>query len=64
MASGGFDQLGYPVLGVDEGLAPLFAVDDGGAGARGAALAGGCDGGLHVGDEGFGLRVGRRLGRR
>ena len=31
-ASGGFDQLGYPVLGVDEGLAPLFAVDERGVG--------------------------------
>ena len=28
-ASGGFDQLGDPGLGVDEGFAPLFAVDDG-----------------------------------
>src|SRR5260370_33127004 len=33
LASGGFDQFGHPVLGVDEGLAPLFAVDDGGLGA-------------------------------
>ena len=27
LASGGFDQFGYPVLGVDQGLAPFFAVD-------------------------------------
>lgn len=27
--SGSFDELGHPVLGVDEGLAPLFAVDEG-----------------------------------
>jgi hypothetical protein len=58
-ASGGFYQFSYPGLGVDEGLAPLFAVDDRGVGAGGAALARGCDGGLHVGDEGlgFGLRI-------
>ena len=44
---------------MDEGLAPLFAVDDGGLGAGGAAVACGCDGGLHLSDEGFGfgLRV-------
>jgi hypothetical protein len=59
LASGGFDQFGYPGLGVDEGLAPLFTVDDGGLGAALAALASGYDGGLHVRDEGFGfgLRV-------
>ena len=58
-ASGGFDQFGYPGLGVDEGLAPLFAVDDWGVSAVRAAVACGCDGGLHLGDEGFGfgLRV-------
>ena len=33
LASGGFDQFGDPGLGVDEGFAPLFAVDDGGLGA-------------------------------
>jgi hypothetical protein len=43
---------------VDEGLAPLLAVDNGGVGATFAAFAGGGDGGLHLGDEGFafGLR--------
>ena len=55
MASGGFYQLGYPGLGVNDGFAPLFAVDDRGLGALAAALAGGFDGGLHLGDEGFGL---------
>ena len=35
-----------------------LAVDDGGLGAAFAALAGGCDGGLHLGDEGFGLGLG------
>jgi len=50
MASGGFDQFGHPGLGVDEGLAPLFAVDHWSAGAGGTAVAGGCDGGLHAGD--------------
>jgi hypothetical protein len=43
---------------VDEGLAPLLAVDDGGVGAAFAALAGGGDGGLHLGDEGFGFGLG------
>jgi hypothetical protein len=55
LASGDFDQFGDPGLGVDEGLAPLFAVDERGFGARSCAVACGCDGGLHVGDEGFGL---------
>jgi hypothetical protein len=55
----GFYQFGDPRLGVDEGLAPLLAVDGGGLGAAFAALACGCDGGLHLGDKGFGfgLRV-------
>ncbi len=58
-AAGGFDQLGNPGLGVDEGLAPLFAVDERSVGAGFAALARGFDGGLHPRDEGFGfgLRV-------
>src|ERR1700733_7569024 len=55
MASSGFDQLSYPGLGVDEGVAPFLAVDDWGLGALGAALAGGFDGGLHLGNEGFGF---------
>ena len=57
-ATGDFDQLGDPVLGVDERLAPLFAVDSWSVSAF-AAPAGGCDGGLHPRDEGFGcgLRV-------
>ena len=50
--SGGFDQFGDPVLGMDERFSPLFAVDDGsgftsegfGAGSRRV------DGGLHAGD--------------
>jgi len=44
---------------VDEGLAPFFAVDDGGVGAGCAAVARGFDGGLHFCDEGVGfwLRV-------
>jgi len=42
---------------VDEGLAPLFAVDDGGLGAAFAALARGCDSGLHLRDERFGFRL-------
>jgi len=57
LASGGFDKFGDPGLGVDERFAPLFAVDDRGVGARSAALAGGCDGGLHVGDERFGFAL-------
>jgi hypothetical protein len=58
-ASGDCYQLGYPGLGVDEGLAPLFAVDERGLGAALAAVACGFEGELHVGDEGlgFGLRV-------
>jgi len=55
LGSGGFDQFGYPGLGVNEGLTPLFAVDGGSVGARFGAAACGGDGGLHVGDEGFGL---------
>ena len=43
---------------MDEGLAPLFAVDDGGFGTAFAALAGGGDGGLHLGDESFGFGLG------
>ena len=54
-ASGGFDQLGYPGLGVDEGISPFLAVDRGDLGEAGGALPGGFDGGLHLGDEGFGL---------
>ena len=59
VAAGGFDEFGDPGLGVDEGLAPLFAVDDGRVSAGFAASARGFDGGLHFGDErfGFGLRV-------
>ena len=55
-ATGGFDQLGDPVLGVDERLAPLFAVDDWSVSAF-AAAACGCDGGLHLRDEGFGCEL-------
>ena len=44
---------------MDEGLAPLFAIDKGGFGAGFGPCPGGCDGGLHPGDKGFslGLRV-------
>ena len=58
-ASGCLYQFGDPGLGVDEGLAPLFAVDDWSVSAGYAAVARGCDGGLHLGDECFcfGLRV-------
>ena len=57
MASGGVDEFGYPVLGVDEGLAPLFAVDDGtwGIGGAGAGLV---EGLVDLGDDGFGLGCG------
>jgi hypothetical protein len=57
-ATGGFDQLGDPMLGVDERLAPLFAVDSWSVSAF-AAPACGRDGELHLRDEGFGcgLRV-------
>ena len=57
-AAGGFDQLGDPVLGVDEGLAPLFAVDQGRVGGVCCGGAGLVDGGLHAGDERFGFGVG------
>ena len=50
-ASGGFDEFGDPGLGVDERLAPFFAVDDRGFGARGTALAGGFETELHLGDK-------------
>ena len=50
-ASGGFDQFGYPVLGVDEGLAPLFAVDCRAVGGVCCAVRVCVDGALHVGDE-------------
>jgi hypothetical protein len=62
-SAGGFDEFGDPVLGVDEGPAPLFAVDDGFGGSLG------CDGtGLHQGlvdlmEEGFALRGGLYQGR-
>ncbi len=55
MASSSFDQLSYPGLRVDEGVAPFLAVDDWSLGALSAALAGGFDGGLHLGKEGFGF---------
>jgi hypothetical protein len=57
--AGCFDEFGDPRLGVDEGFAPLFAVDGGSIAAAFAALTRGFDGGLHLGDEGFGfgLRV-------
>lgn len=42
---------------MDEGLAPLFAVDGGSIGAAFAASARGFEGGLHLGDEGFGFRL-------
>jgi hypothetical protein len=56
-ATGDFDQLGDPVLGVDERLAPLFAVDSWSVSAV-AAPAGGCHGGLHLRDESFGCGLG------
>ena len=43
---------------MDEGPAPLFTVDDGGLRAAVGALACGGDGGLHLGDEGFGFILG------
>ena len=55
LASGGFDQLGDPGLRVDEGFAPLFAVDTGGPCSLLGTFACGGDGGLHLGDEGFGI---------
>ncbi len=56
-ASGGLYEFGDPGLGVDEGFAPLFAVDDGGLGAALTALARGFDGGLHLVNEGLGFRL-------
>ena len=52
-ASGGCDQFGYPVLGVDQGLAPLFGVDEGFwcSGCDGGGLGGGVG---DVGDESLG----------
>lgn len=47
---------------MDEGFAPLFTVDDGGFGAASGTLAGGCYGGLHLGDEGFGFGLGVDVG--
>jgi hypothetical protein len=38
-AAGGIYEFGYPVLGVDEGLAPFFAVDAWGVRASGGFLA-------------------------
>ena len=34
LASGSFYQLCYPALGVNEGFAPLFTIDNGGVGSR------------------------------
>lgn len=56
-SAGRFYQLGDPMLGVDERLSPFFAVDALSRQCRGAG-ADGFDGGLHLCDEGFGLRGG------
>ena len=57
-SAGGFDQFGDPVLGVDEGFAPLFAVDDGPGRGCGSDGAGTGESVAEVGDEGIGLRDG------
>ena len=57
LASGGFDEFGYPGLGMDEGVAPFLTVDHGRLRAPGAPLSRGCDGGLHLGNDGFGFRL-------
>jgi hypothetical protein len=57
LATGDFDQIGDPRLGVDEGLAPFFAVDDGGLGSRERLPAGHLDGGFHASDEGFAFSI-------
>lgn len=56
-SAGCFYQLGDPMLGVDERLAPFFAVDALSRQCSGSG-ADGFDGGLHLRDEGFGLRGG------
>ncbi|MCU1252300.1 MAG: hypothetical protein JWQ49_5329 [Edaphobacter sp.] len=43
---------------MDERLAPFLTVDDWGLSAGGASPACGCDGRLHLRDEGFGLGLG------
>ena len=53
--AGCFDEFGDPGLGVDERLAPFFAVHDRGLGTAFAAATRGFDGGLHLSDEGFGF---------
>ena len=52
-----FDEFGDPGLRVNEGFAPLFAVNDWGFGAALAPLARGIEGGLHFGDEGIAFRL-------
>ena len=55
LASGGFDEFGYPGLGMDEGVAPFLAVSHGRLRTPGATFSRGCDGGLHLGNDGFGF---------
>ena len=52
-ASGGFNEFGDPMLGVNEGLAPLFAVDEGAGRGGGGAGADFGDRAVHGSDEGF-----------
>jgi hypothetical protein len=57
LATGNFDQIRDPGLRVDEGLAPFFAIDDGGLGSRERLPAGHLDGGFHASDEGFAFSI-------
>ena len=56
--TGDIYQFGDPLLGVDEGLAPLFAVDDGGLGSCQRAMANHLDGRFHACNKGFAFAVG------
>ena len=56
--AGNVYQFGDPLLGVDEGFAPLFAVDDGCLGSSQRALANHLDGRFHASNEGFAFAVG------
>ena len=56
--TGDIYQFGDPLLGVDEGLAPFFAVDDRSMGSNQRALVDHLDGRFHARDEGFAFAVG------
>ena len=58
VTAGSFYQFGHPTLGVDERLAPFFAVDCRTVGGVCCGEAGLFDGGLHTGDELFADGVG------